>query len=570
PPAPEVVEAFVSDEDPRAFDKVVDGLLELPQYGERWGRHWLDVARYSDGMGGFLDGKDLPDAWRYRDWVVGALNRDLGYDEFVRQQIAGDVLGAGEEKVGTGFFAVGPTYNSDGGDPEAKAQAEAETLADRVDTFSRAFVGLTVACARCHDHKFDPVTTEDYYALAGIFRNSRTVEHPLVEPEVVATYNAAQQAIREKDKAINQWLDAKSKELGIERGKVEREMGEGLKAELVAKRKEVEAAKKAAPAKYDVAHGIGETGSGDMHVAIRGDLRKKGELVKRRFLEVIAGTEAEGYAEGSGRRALADAVVAGDNPLTARVMVNRVWMGHFGKALVRSPSNFGVLGEEPTHPGLLDWLAAAFMENGWSLKALHREILLSSTWQMSSQFRAGAFDRDGDNRLIWRMNPRRLDVEVWRDSLLAVTGELDGTLGGRPTDRILESKRRTLYAKISRNGDRFLSDEFLRIFDFPTPRSTSPGRVESTVPQQFLFVMNSPFMLGRAKALAERVGREAGEGEAARIRRAYALLFAREPSEVEIEVGRAYLGEAAEEGAPPRWESYAQVLLGTQELMQMP
>ncbi|MEM7394885.1 MAG: DUF1553 domain-containing protein, partial [Verrucomicrobiota bacterium] len=310
------------------------------------------------------------------------------------------------------------------------------------------------------------------------------------------------------------------------------------------------------------AHVLSESGSGNMHVAIRGDLRKKGDLVPRRFFQILTGDEPRPFENGSGRGELADAVVAMENPLTARVMVNRVWMWHTGRALVRSPSNFGALGEKPTHPRLLDWLAAEFMEKNWSLKQLHRTILLSSTWQMSSAFDQKHFDRDGDNRLLWRMNPRRLEVEVWRDSLLAVTGELNRELGGRPSNELFKSHRRTLYATVSRNGDKFVSDEWLRLFDFPAPRVSSAGRVVSTVPQQYLFMMNSPFMSDRARALHQRVA-NAGTSDEHRIERMYRLLYNRGPSPEERAIGLRFL-QAPGEG-PPQWEQYAHVLLSAEE-----
>lgn len=229
-----------------------------------------------------------------------------------------------------------------------------------------------------------------------------------------------------------------------------------------------------------------------MHVALKGDLSKKGDLAPRKFLQIIAGEDAKQFTEGSGRRELAEAVVQTNNPLTARVIVNRVWEWHFGEALVRTTGNFGTLGEKPTHPELLDWLAARFMANGWSLKWLHREIMLSATWQMSSSHDATKFANDGDNRLLWRMNPRKLEVENWRDSLLAVTGELDHTIGGAPIEKILESNRRSLYARISRSGDRFESDAFFRTFDFPAAQATADSRTTTIVPQQYLFMMNNP------------------------------------------------------------------------------
>ena len=552
PPTPAEITAFLGDKSPGAFARVVDALLASPQYGERWGRHWLDVARYSDGLGGFLDGEELPEAWRYRDWVVAALNRDLPYDQFVRAQIAGDLLSDDRDlAIATGFFAVGPTYISDGGDPEATAQAQAETLSDRVDTFSRAFLGLTVACARCHDHKFDPITARDYYALAGIFDNSRAGLLPIAPSEVVATFDAAQKAMQELEKKIKTAAT-----------------NDATKVQVPELKEELERLKKAAPPPYPKAHMLADHGSKDMPVAIRGDLRKPGEPAPRRFLQIVAGESPPLFKEGSGRRQLADAVADPANALTARVIVNRVWKHHFGQALARTPSNFGVIGEKPTHPELLDWLAATFVENGWSLKKLHRMILLSSTWQMSSRYHATAFTKDGENRLHWRMNPRRLEVESWRDSLLAVTGELDRRLGGPPTDKILESNRRTLYGKVSRNGDRYLSDEFLRLFDFPAPRSTSEQRTASTVPQQHLFMMNSDFMAARAKALAARLQRESVE-DRTRIERAYQLLYSRSPAADETAIGLAFLSDTAGGTAGSRWESYAQVLLSAQEFRQI-
>ena len=552
PPTPEQVAAFLADQSPGAFSKVVDALLASPQYGERWGRHWLDVARYSDGLGGFLDAEALPEAWRYRDWVVAALNRDMPYDQFVRAQIAGDLISDDRDMaIATGFFAVGPTYISDGGDPEATAQAQAETLADRVDTLSRAFLGLTVACARCHDHKFDPITARDYYALAGIFDNSTAGLVSIAPLEVVAAFDAAQRAIQEQETKI--------KSAGTNDA-TKRQVPE-LKAEL-------ERLKKAAPPAYATAHMLADHGNKDMPVAIRGDLRKPGESAPRRFLQIVAGENPPLFKEGSGRRQLADAIAEAGNALTARVIVNRIWKHHFGQALARTPSNFGIIGEKPTHPELLDWLAATFVENEWSLKKLHRLILLSSTWQMSSQYRADAFAKDGENRLLWRMNSRKLEVESWRDSLLAVTGELDRAIGGPPTERILESNRRTLYGKVSRNGDRFLSDEFLRLFDFPTPRSTSEQRTASTVPQQHLFMMNSAFMTARAKALAARLERESSE-DRARIALAYQLLYSRPPVAGETALGLTFLAATTGGTAQSRWESYAQVLLSAHEFLQI-
>ncbi|MCP4849639.1 MAG: DUF1549 domain-containing protein [Verrucomicrobiaceae bacterium] len=566
PPPPEKVSAFINDQDPVAFARLVDELLESDHYGERWARHWLDVARYSDGHGGFGDNKALPNAWRYRDWVASALNDDIPYNQFVVQQIAGDLIENQKQPIATGFFVVGPTYQSDGGDPEAKAAAQAETLSDRIDTFSRAFLGLTAACARCHDHKFDPITVEDYYALAGIFNNTRNTDRNVGKQVEIDAYQAAQNAINDQNKIINSYLDNESKKLKINRKEVEKKLPDESKSKLAEMRAHLETLKKQLPSKPATAHVLSDSGSADIHVAIRGDLRRKGKKVPRRFLEIISGKEAKLYTTGSGRLQLAQSVTDPDNPLTARVIVNRVWGWHFGEALVRTPSNFGVIGEKPSHPQLLDWLASEFIENGWSLKHLHRKILLSSTWQMSSAYNKEKFNLDGDNRLLWRAPPRKLEVEAWRDTLLAVTGELDRTIGGPPVAEILSSNRRTLYATISRTGDRFRSDAFLRLFDFPAAVSTSAKRSTSTVPQQYLFMMNSSFMNSRAASLGTWLHTQDSEiGH--RIELVYNKLYSRPPEAVEKELARDWLGDSPSHEA---WNQYAQVLLSAHELIQIP
>ncbi len=567
PPPPEKIDAFVAaaaQDRATALAALVDELLASPHYGERWARHWLDVARYSDGFGGFLDGAALPEAWRYRDWVIEAFNHDLPFDQFIRQQIAGDQLDP-PHAVATGFLALGPTYISDGGDPDATAQAQSETLDDRVDTLSRGLLGLTAACARCHDHKFDPIPQLDYYSLAGVFHNTRLNEYPLAPTETVQAYQQHQQRIRDQEAKVRQ---------PAEKAKAEkRELTDDEKKQIESDTAQLEELKKTAPAKYPVAHTIADSGASDMALAIRGNLRKPGPIAPRRFLRILAGEDAPAFQQGSGRLALADALVAPSNPLTARVFVNRIWLQHFGQGLVRTPSNFGKLGESPTHPELLDWLASEFMTTqGWSIKKLHRAIVLSSTYQMSNSLDAAAFEVDADNRKLWRMNPRRLDVEAWRDAFLSVTGELDRTVGGPPVDALLQSPRRTLYASVSRNGDRFAADAFLRLFDFPLPRASSEGRKTSVIPQQSLFLMNSPFMAARAKALAARLQKEAVDDNA-RIERAYRLLYGRSPTDQERQLGAEFLRSEPDAGAEqkltPR-EQYAQVLLSASEFMHIP
>ena len=573
PPSPEEVEAFVeacrgetaiSDQDslaaplPRAIVMdAIDRLLASPRYGQRWGRYWLDVARYSDGFGGFLDNAALPQAWRYRDWVVEAFNNDLPFDQFIKLQVAGDLIAGRDQAVATGFFAIGPTYHSDGGDPDSVAQAKGETLDDRVDTLSRGLLAMTVSCARCHDHKFDPIPQQDYYSLAGIFNNCRVEETPLADPRVVRSFNAHQQAIRDLEKQL------RDKQNVIKQRKTPASDDE--QTQMEAWQRDLTQQKAALPPRYDTVHALADAGSRDMHVAIRGDLRKPGNVAPRRFLHVVAGEDAPVFDKGSGRRQLADALADPANPLPARVFVNRVWMHHFGKALVRTPSNFGSLGEKPTHPELLDWLAASFIRSGWSVKALHRTVMSSAAYQMSSRFEPRSFQTDGDNRLLWRMNPRRLDVESWRDAMLAVTGELDPALGGPPIDSI-ESRRRSLYFKVSRSGDRFATDEFLRLFDFPLMRATVARRPTSIVPQQYLFLMNSKFMMHRAEALVRRLQDEA-DTDARRIELAYQLLFGRRPSPREVTLALQFLDGGERSDPMPRWRQYAQVLLSSNEFM---
>ncbi|MSQ97150.1 MAG: DUF1549 domain-containing protein [Gemmataceae bacterium] len=546
PPSPEEVEAFVKDDSQDAYAKLIDKLLASPHYGERWGRHWLDVARYSDGHGGFLDSAPLPLAWVYRDWVVTALNDDMPYDKFVKYQIAGDLMDAGWEAAsGTGFLAIGPTYRDDGGDPESIAKCKAETLDDRVDTVTRGFLGLTVSCARCHDHKFDPIPQADYYSIAGVFNNTKNVDRPATSPDLVKRHqeykksvDAATAGLRDATKAKN---DGRRKELEAELAR--------LKAN--------------APPSLSNFHAAADGGAADMNLAIRGDLRKPGPVVPRRFLFALAGPDRTAWTKGSGRLQLAEAIASPTNQLTARVIVNRVWQHHFGTALVGTTDNFGLLGERPSHPELLDWLAVRFMADGWSLKKLHRLIMLSDTYQMSSRFDADHFRRDGDNRHLWRMSPRRLEVEAWRDSVLAVTGELDRTVGGRPVNDILTSTRRTLYAAISRNGDKLPSDEFMRLFDFPSARAVASKRSVTTVPQQSLFLLNSPFMVARGKAFAMRLTREARTADE-RIDRAYALLYGRHPTTEERRLAQTFLGAGDE-----AWPRYAQALLSSYELFEV-
>jgi cytochrome c553 len=519
PPTPEEVDAFLSDDSPDAFARVVDRLLASPHYGERWARHWLDVARYGEDQAHTFQARKYPQGFRYRDWLVQAFNDDLPYDRFLIEQLAADLL-PGTDRVSQlpalGFFALGPVYY---GDPKKLDQID-----DRIDTVSRGLLGLTVACARCHDHKYDPISTRDYYALAGVIASTDYVE------------------------------------LSLEPGK------EGQPVPPPAKDKKD--AKKETP-KVPFIHALKDVKPVTMKVHIRGNPKTLGDEVPRRFLEILGGSDAHSFQQGSGRLELAQVIASRDNPLTARVMVNRIWQHHFGKGLVRTPSNFGALGERPTHPALLDYLAGRFIASGWSMKALHREIMLSAAYQMSTQTDARCFEADPDNRWLWRMNRQRLDVEAWRDAMLAVAGTLDRKLGGPSLDlNAAENQRRTLYGSVSRHE----LNGLLRLFDFPDPNITSEKRTVTTVPLQQLFVLNSEFMVRNAKALAARLTAQPGQSDAERIRTAFLVVFSREVTDRELQLGLHFLSapNATTGGAKTtlsRWEQYAQVLLMTNEFM---
>ncbi len=558
PPTPLEVESFVNDRSPAAFAKVVDRLLASPHYGERWARHWLDVVRYGDDqLLREYSYRALPHAWRYRDWVVRAFNDDLPYDRFVIQQIAGDLLkdpsGHGGV-VAVGLLALGLIYQSDGDTPDGIAVAQAETLDDRVDTVTRGFLGLTVSCARCHDHKFDPIPTEDYYSLAGIFKNTKYVEDaPLAAKAVVERFLRTHKEIADLKKELQA---------------SEKTQDEQKTAELRTRLTEVQ---QAASDIYPRAHSVVDNGSEDMRIAKRGNLLNPGAIAPRRFLRVLAGDEPPRFRQGSGRLELAAAIASPQNPLTARVMVNRIWQHHFGRGIVATASNFGTLGELPTHPQLLDWLAHRFVESGWSIKQLHREIMLSVTYQLGNAGHESNDRIDSGNTWLWRMTRRRLDIEAWRDGLLAVSGQLDRRWGGPPEPDLLSSRRRTLYGTVHRDS-KSVSDKFLRLFDFPNPRSGSSGRTVTTVPQQQLFVLNNEFMIEQARALAARIAGEDSETDA-RIRQAFALLFGRAPLPAELQLGRRFVSDQAtaqESAALSLWEQYCQVLLSSNEFMYRP
>ena len=713
PPTPEEVDAFVADGAPEAFAKVVDRLLASPHYGERWGRHWLDVARYGEDQAHTFEARLYPHGYKYRDWVTKALNDDLPYDQFLIDQIAGDLVdvdkpGKDDRLAALGFFALGPVYY--GG-------AVYDELDDRVDTLTRGTLGLTVACARCHDHKFDPIPTSDYYALAGIFSSTAYKEYPAAPPETVAAYDKGQAALKAKTAEVAAFLKGESarwtasaaandsgkyvfgawtlmnqrkakpdlltaevaKAEGLEtrfldrwvtylepkaddkrphlsrwrrlvagqdpkadlsgdegarrqarqvadafgdylrttlalrdaleaqkiaalanaaegsppappvfagpdadavreltsgddapfvlaKDQVEAHLAAGPKDALKAKRAELETLKKDAPPMYAVVHSLAEgKGPASMKVFLRGNPATPGPEAPRRFLTVLEPEGTPPFATpGSGRLELAKAIASPSNPLTARVMVNRVWEHHFGRGIVATPSNFGRMGEPPSHPKLLDYLASRFVSGGWSLKGLHREILLSATYQLAASDDASASAVDPANVLLWRANRRRLEVEPWRDAMLSVSGELDPAVGGPSADLAqATNRRRTYYAKVSRHS----LDGLLRLFDFPDPNITADKRAVTAVPLQQLFVLNSEFMGRQAKALAKKLAAAPGD-EAEKIRRAFPLLYARLATDPEVAMAVDFLKSCdGPQGSLSPWEQYAQVLLSANEFL---
>ncbi len=687
PPTPEEVDAFLKDSSPDAFAKVVDRLLASPHYGERWGRYWLDLARYSDDKLNSTMEEPVPNAFRYRDWVIQAFNDDMPYDTFLKAQIAGDRLPEPKKYVaGLGFYALRPEFQD-----------------DRVDATTRGFLGLTVACAQCHDHKYDPIPTGDYYSLLGVFMSTENSEYPLAAAEVVARHKERKKEIEEKEAAIKEFIQAQSTALGeilaaksakyilaawhilgpekqqlpevaeresldketLERWvaylkpvqrehpylkdwdemlardgseeeatkiagkfqdlvravsrekkeidgknnillggskdrrsltnanlvslardkyflwrdlfserrrnlsftfpggvlhygdkKIDRFLHGEWKSHLETLRAQLDELKRDLPPQYPFLNIIQDAAKpANQRIQIRGSRDNLGPEVPRRFLAVLSEGEPPPFTKGSGRLELAEAIANPKNPLTARVIVNRIWQHHFGQGIVRTPSNFGQLGERPSHPELLDYLAARFVESGWSLKALHREILLSATYALSTEHSAKNFALDPENRLLWHANRQRLDVEALRDSLLFASGKLDLTVGGPAARLTDDNNRRTVYGYVSRRK----LDPLLALFDFPNPASTSEQRITTNVPLQRLFFLNSSLVERAAEGLSSQLE---GASDEAKIRQAYRLLFNRDPTRAELKLGLEFVRPGRE-----AWPKYAQVLLSSNEFL---
>lgn len=534
PPTPEEVAAFVSDpaDDDEALRKLIERLLESPRYGERWARHWLDVVRYSESQG-FERDKFRPNSWRYRDYVIDSFNADKPYDQFAREQIAGDVIEPVSQAgiVATGFLVAGPWDEVGNSQASAamKAQVREEELEDMISAIGQTFLGITINCARCHDHKFDPIPARDYYAFKAVFEGIRHGERIIVPPAELAEsqpkINALKKQLTDLEKTIGKGSTPK---LIAERNR--------LRSELNKLEPKVYAANPQKPP--------------PTYFLERGDLKLKGEVVAAGGLSnVKADLELPADApEAERRRAFANWMTSPENPLFARTIVNRVWHYHFGTGLVNTPNDLGVSGGDPSHPELLDWLAGEFIRGGYSLKKLHTMILMSKTWRQSSEVNSRAAGVDADNRLLWRFAPQRLEAEAVRDSMLAISGDLNPKMGGpsdQPFDLVIDNShffsfkdgdgpdfnRRTIYrAQIAS-----LRDSLLDALDCPSIGLKTPARGNTSTPVQALSLMNNEFVDRQCRKLAERLESVHPDDVDLQIKRAFRLVLGRAPTEKELQ-----------------------------------
>ena len=506
PPTPAEMAAFLSDETGDAYERLVEELMQRRAFGERLASMWLNNVRYAEDQAHQVGANTAffyPNAYRYREWVIDAFNNDVPYDKFIRKQLAADLIKDTPtgDLPALGFIGLGHKYYNRG-----RLDVKAEEWAEQVDTLTRSLLGLTVACAQCHDHKYDAFTQEDYYALAGVFASTDLVDR----------------------------------------------MADGSEI-----KKDTEAAKK----RIDTIHMVHDKKPQNLHVFLRGNTQTKGDIVPRRFLRVLSEGEPKPFTQGTGRLELAESIVSPDNPLTARVVVNRVWSMFFGRGLVTTPSNFGLLGTKPSHPALLDDLAVRFMENGWSMKRLIREMVLSSTYRQCSDESEANRAIDPGNTHLWRMNRRRMSIEQWRDSILAVGDNLERT-GGKSlelTDK--KNVRRTVYARVSRKK---LNDMLMQ-FDYPDPNVHAAKRSATTTAIQKLFVMNNRFMVEQAKRLAKRVTGDSPDASAEQVQSIYDILYNRKPSAAELDLALGFLQLPAESQLT-RWEQYSHALLAANEM----
>ncbi|HTM50743.1 MAG TPA: PSD1 and planctomycete cytochrome C domain-containing protein [Bryobacteraceae bacterium] len=627
PPDPAEVTAFLADRSPDAFERVVDRLLASPHYGERWARHWLDLVRYADS-GGYEYDRDRPQAWRYRDYVVRAFNSDRPYDRFIREQIAGDELedGGQDALLATGYLRLGPEQN-------IKTEVtRMDEMDDILATTGGAFLGMTLGCARCHNHKFDPIPQKDYYRMQAVFFSTKARDYPLVSAAEVEKHKAEEKRIEgltgplrkelaalerpyrdrilaDKKSRLPEYLQTAlrtppekrtegqrlnviqvDKSLKADDEEVKAAMKPGDRARATEIESEIAELQRSRPEPVPAAIGITESSRTplDSYFLHRGSVDQKGSLMQPGVLSVAAKGEVQFPAPPAGagtsyrRRGFADWVASPENPLTARVMVNRIWEHHFGEGIVRTPSNFGRTGAAPTHPELLDWLASEFVRRKWSMKAMHRLLLTSSAYRMASDDDPQNARLDPDNRLLWRMPRRRLEGENIRDNVLAVAGTLDRRVGGPgvypyidpalwqgssgrkwpgQADSDPSTWRRSLYVFSKRS----IPLPMLEVFDKPDAISSCARRNSSITAPQALILMNNSFMLMQARFFAQRLQREAGAGAGPQIDRAFELTLSRPPSQAEKERAAAFIA-----GSPEGLVDFCQALLNTNEFVYLP
>jgi mono/diheme cytochrome c family protein len=541
PPTPDEVQNFVEDKSPDAYAKLIDRLLASPQYGERWGRIWLDTARYADTKGDIRANQDepfYPYAWTYRDYVVRSFNEDKPFNRFAMEQVAADRLQDGDtgSLAALGFLTLGARFNENKND----------IINDRIDVVCKGFLGLTVTCARCHDHKFDPIPTKDYYALRGVFDScvEPTEEPLLTQVKMTDEYRAFNKKIGDMTMKLNE-DEAEVKEMRKMKVKANDPKSKDVQKDENQLRRQIAQLEMNDPGSPPCATALYDsTKPHDSPVFLRGEAENKGDVVPRHFLEILSGGNPKPFRIGSGRLELASAIANSANPLTARVLVNRVWLHHFGQGIVSTPDDFGNQSDPPTHPELLDYLAAQFMQEGWSIKKLHRLIMLSNTYQESSATNPHYVQNDPQNHLLWRANIRRLDFEEIRDSILALGGQLDLTMGGAPVRLDFGeggfSHRRTIYGMVDRRN----LPEVYGQFDFANPDLTTGKRYETTVPQQALFMMNNPLVVLLAQRLVNRTAFKDLSGQESRIKFLYERIYQREPTDVEVKLGLDYIEES--------------------------
>jgi hypothetical protein len=595
PPSPGEVKNFIGDNSNDAFEKVVDQLLASDRFGERWGRHWLDVARFAESNG-MERNAAFPHAWRYRDYVINAFNKDKPFDQFIKEQVAGDLLSENpddENLIATGFLAIGPKPLNN----RNKAEFTMDLVDEQIDATTRAFMGFTVACARCHDHKFDPVSTEDYYSMAGIFKSTRALfggggngvrqVTKLIElqegrvPFEKLKYDYAklvaegQKEVKKLNKAMTQ-LKKEFKGKYKEAPEFKKTASSIKKLQAEVKKNRANLAKSKLQ-KGPLAMGLTEGNPADVKVHLRGNVETLGEIAPRGFPELFQFSNLKVNPEQSGRLELAEWIASPENPLTARVTANRVWHHLFGRGIVRTVDNFGETGDRPSNQPLLDHLAGRLIENGWSIKKLIREVMLSRTYQMSSFHNPENAKIDPDNSLFWKMNQRRLDAESMRDAILAVSGKLDlnpgkgsmlqemkGDLGRNIKQleslRNSENEGRSVYLPIARQA----IPESLRTFDFAEPSIIVGKRDVTTVPTQALFLLNGKFVIEQSKALAERLAK-IPEGK--RIDKAFQILFSRPATSEEIKRSRSFVEDfiGEEQSELEAWTTICQAMLASAE-----